>query len=88
MFTSLFACLTARSDTTSAFARLFANPWLWSAVALSLLLQMAVVHVPFMNIAYGTAPLARDQWLLCAAMASVVLSYSELQKLVSRTWGR
>ena len=34
VFTSLFTCFTARSDTTSAFAHLFANPWLWSAVAL------------------------------------------------------
>ena len=91
MFTSLFTCFTcftARSDTTSAFASLFAHPWLCSAVALSLLLQKAVVHVPFLNIAFGTAPLALHQWLLCAATASVVLIYSELQKLVSRTWGR
>ncbi|WP_413898760.1 cation-translocating P-type ATPase [Rhodoferax sp.] len=88
VFTSLFTCFTARSDTTSAFVSLFANPWLWSAVALSLLLQVAVVHVPFLNIAFGTAPLAFDQWLVCVAMASVVLIYSELQKLIRRRWGR
>jgi len=88
VFTSLFTCFTARSDTTSAFSHLFANPWLWGAVALSLLLQVAVVHVPFLNIAFGTAPLAFDQWLVCAAMASAVLFYSELRKLAGRTWGR
>ena len=88
VFTSLFTCFTARSDTTSAFANLFVNPWLWSAIALSLLLQVAVVHVPFLNIAFGTAPLAIDQWLVCAAMASVVLIYSEGQKLLRRRWGR
>ncbi len=84
VLTSLFTCFTARSDTTSAFAYLFTNPWLWSAVALSLLLQVAVVHVPFLNIAFGTAPLALDQWLVCVAMASVVLIYSEGQKLLRR----
>jgi P-type Ca2+ transporter type 2C len=88
VFTSLFTCFTARSDTTSAFAKLFVNPWLWGAAALSLLLQVAVVHVPLLNIAFGTAPLALDQWLVCAAMASAVLIYSELQKLVRRRWGR
>ena len=88
VFTSLFTCFTARSDTTSAFANLFANPWLWSAIALSLSLQVAVVHVPFLNIAFGTAPLAFDQWVVCAAMASAVLVYSELQKLLRRRWGR
>ena len=88
VFTSLFTCFTARSDTTSAFAHLFANPWLWGAVALSLALQVAVVHVPFLNTAFGTAPLALEQWLVCVAMASVVLIYSELQKVIRRRWER
>jgi len=88
VFTSLFTCFTARSDTTSALTGLFANHWLWGAVALSVLLQVAVVHLPFLNIAFGTAPLSLDQWLVCAAMASGVLFYSELRKLVSRIGGR
>ena len=57
-------------------------------MALSVLLQVAVVHVGFLNLAFGTVPLALDQWLLCAAMASGVLFYSEGGKLVSRAWGR
>ncbi len=84
VFTSLFTCFTARSDTTSAFVGLFANHWLWAAVALSSLLQVAVVHLPFLNIAFGTAPLSLGQWLVCAAMASGVLIHSELRKLVMR----
>ncbi|KRB96969.1 haloacid dehalogenase [Hydrogenophaga sp. Root209] len=86
VFTSLFTCFTARSDTTSAFSHLFVNPWLWGAVALSLSMQLAVVHVPLLNIAFGTAPLAPGQWLVCAAMASGVLIYSEGQKLLRRRW--
>jgi P-type Ca2+ transporter type 2C len=85
VFTSLFTCFTARSDTTSAFTHLFVNPWLWGAVALSLSLQVAVVHVPFLNIAFGTAPLAFDQWMVCAAMGSMVLIFSEVKKLVGRS---
>ena len=88
VLTSLFTCFTARSDTTSAFAKLFVNPWLWAAISLSLLSQVAVVHLTFLNIAFGTAPLAPNQWLVCVAMASVVLIYSELQKLLKRSWGR
>ena len=87
VFTSLITCFSARSDTTSAFAHLFANPWLRGAVALFLLLQVGVVHVPFLNIAFGTAPLTFAQWLVCAAMASVALIYSELQKVIMRRWG-
>ena len=86
VFTSLFTCLNARSDTSSAFAHLFVNPWLWGAITLSLLLQVAVVNLDFLNLAFGTVPLAFDQWLLCAGMASVVLWFSELRKLGSRAW--
>jgi len=84
VFTSLYTCFTARSDTSSAFVGLFVNHWLWGAVTLSLLLQVAVVHVPFLNIAFGTAPLTLSQWLVCAAMGSGVLIYSEVRKLLNR----
>ena len=88
VFTSLFTCFTARSETSSAFLHLFVNPWLWGAIALSILLQVAVVNFAFLNLAFGTVPLAFDQWLLCAAMASVVLWFSELRKLLSRVLGQ
>ncbi len=81
----LFNCFNTRSESTSAFAHLWSNPWLWGAVALSGLLQVAVVHLPVLNIAFGTAPLTADQWLVCAGMASLVLWYSELRKLAART---
>ncbi len=82
----LFNCFNARSETASAFKQLFVNPWLLGAVALSGLLQVAVVHVPVLNVAFGTAPLDFEQWLVCAGMASTVLVYSELRKLLVRTW--
>jgi magnesium-transporting ATPase (P-type) len=84
----LFNCFNARSESVSAFRHLFVNPWLWGAVALSVVLQVAVVHVGFLNVAFGTVPLAADQWLACAAMASVVLWFGELRKLVARAWRR
>jgi P-type Ca2+ transporter type 2C len=88
VFTSLFNCFNARSDTASAFYRLFANRWLWGAIGLSLLLQVAVVHLAALNVAFGTVPLTLDQWMVCAGMGSVVLWTSELRKLASRTLRR
>jgi magnesium-transporting ATPase (P-type) len=87
VFASLFNCLNARSDTASAFTHLFANRWLWGAIALSTLLQVAVVHLGVLNLAFGTTPLSIDQWLVCVAMASGVLWFSELRKGVGR-WRR
>ncbi|MDM0109595.1 cation-translocating P-type ATPase C-terminal domain-containing protein [Variovorax sp. J22R24] len=80
----LFNCFNARSDHRSAFSHLFVNRWLWGAVALSVVLQIAVVHLGVLNLAFGTAPLALDEWLLCVAMASTVLWYSELRKWMMR----
>jgi magnesium-transporting ATPase (P-type) len=84
VFAQLFNCFNARSETTSAFHHLFVNAWLWGAIALSVLLQVAVVHLGGLNIAFGTVPLRLDQWAVCVAMASTVLWAGELRKAVLR----
>jgi magnesium-transporting ATPase (P-type) len=76
----LFNALNARSETTSAFRRLFANRWLWGAIGLAVVLQVAVVHLPLLNVAFDTAPLTPAQWAVCVAMASAVLWAGELRK--------
>jgi calcium-translocating P-type ATPase len=87
VFAQLFNCFNARSETASAFRHVFANPWLWAAIGLSLALQVAVVNVQFLNVAFGTVPLTLDQWLACAALASVVLWANELRKLALNLLG-
>ena len=84
----LMQCFNARSETRSAFANLFTNRWIWAAIGVSAALQVAVVNVSFFNIAFGTVPLTLAQWLTCVGMASVVLWYSELRKLILRMWTR
>lgn len=84
VFAHLFNCFNTRSEADSAFEGMFSNPWIWGAVALSSGLQVAVVHLEVLNLAFGTAPLTLDQWLVCAAMGSVVLWFGELRKWVAR----
>jgi Ca2+-transporting ATPase len=74
----------ARSDERSAFSRMFTNGWLWASVAGSIVLQVAVVHAPFLQAAFGTTALSGPDWLLCAAVASTVLWLRELIKIVER----
>jgi Ca2+-transporting ATPase len=74
----------ARSDRRSAFARPFSNRWIWLAIGLSLLLQLAVVYVPFLQAAFSTTPLSLTDWLICLAVASLVLWPIELLKLIAR----
>ena len=72
----------SRSDHQSAFRGLFSNPLLWGAVALSALLQVAVVYLPFLNTAFDTEPLTAQQWGIAIGGASVVLWVSEARKLL------
>jgi len=55
-------------------------------VLLSAVLQVAVVHLAFLNRAFGTAPLSLEQWGVCVAMASGVLWFTELRKWGLRAW--
>jgi magnesium-transporting ATPase (P-type) len=80
----LFNCFNARSGRDSAFRNLFTNPLLWAAIGLSLVAQVAVVHVAILNEAFDTAPLSAGDWALCVAMASLVLWIEELRKLIAR----
>jgi P-type Ca2+ transporter type 2C len=82
----LFNAFNARSDRVSAFHQLFTNAWLWGAIALSLVLQVAVVQFAWLNAAFGTTPLTAGQWATCFALASIVLWADEAKKLVERGW--
>jgi len=77
----LFNALSARSESNSAFIALFANRWLWGAIILAVVLQIAVVHSSLLNKAFGTSALTLSQWGLCLAMASLVFWFIELRKL-------
>ena len=84
VFAQLFNAFNSRSETTTAFRHLFSNGWLWASVALGAVLQIAVVQIPFLQTAFGTAPLDMTHWGVAIAMASGVLWFDELRKLVLR----
>jgi Ca2+-transporting ATPase len=84
VFFSLFAIFNSRSDERSAFTGLFANRWLWGAIALSLLMQVAVIYTPVLQAAFSTVGLSPRDWLLCAAVGSSVLWLRELRKALTR----
>jgi Ca2+-transporting ATPase len=87
VFFQLYNVFNARSEDRSAFRRLAGNPWLWGAVALSLLLQVAVIYLPILQDAFRTVPLGPADWLLCAGVGSIALWAMELRKLVARSRG-
>jgi P-type Ca2+ transporter type 2C len=61
---------------------------LWAAIALSLVLQIAVVHLPLLNDAFDTTGLSLAQWGVCAALGATVLVTGEAYKAVLRAHAR
>ena len=79
-----FHCLQRTVRRTERVRRIVLQQWLWGAVLLSLLLQMAVVYIPFLQQAFSTVSLSFEDWLLCTLVASSVLWLRELSKLMLR----
>jgi hypothetical protein len=51
---------------------------------MSVVLQVAVVQMPFLNAAFDTTPLGLGEWLTCIGLASIVLWADEARKLIGR----
>ena len=84
MLFQMFNVVNARSDEQSAFVHLFTNAWLWAAVGGSVALQVLVVHMPFLQRAFGTTDLSGGDWVFCVAVASSVLWLREVSKVLTR----
>ncbi len=80
----IFNAFNSRSDSTSAFVRVFDNRLLWAAAGATVLMQVAVVHLPPLNRAFETTPLDAGRWAICAALAALVLVVEEIRKLAGR----
>jgi len=77
--------LVIRSERESLFQQgIFSNMPLLGAVALTFLLQMATIYVPFLNPIFSTAPLTMSELLFCLLLSVVVMVVVEMEKLLVR----
>jgi len=84
-FSQLFHAMAVRSDRHSIFSQgLFSNPAMLGAVALTVVLQLAVIYVPALNALFNTRPLPLADLLNCVAIASLTLLAVEGEKLLVR----
>jgi Ca2+-transporting ATPase len=85
MMYQMFNVINMRAEDYSIFSLgLFSNKWLLGAIALSVLLQIGVVHLPFMNPIFGTTALTLFDWALAAAIGASVLVFGEIVKLFTK----
>lgn len=77
-----FMAFSARSDEHTVFRiGLFRNKVLVLSIFLAVCLQLAVVYVPFMQVAFGTYPLDLRDWAIIILAAGGLFLVEELRKL-------
>ena len=75
----LFNVFNCRSDEESIFKKgFFSNKYILWAVSFSLLLQICVVYVPFMQDLFHTVSLSALDWLAIVIMSSLILAVDEI----------
>lgn len=77
--------LAIRSEKESLLTLgLLSNTSLLLAVSLTVLLQLAVLYVPFLNAVFKTTPLTAGELLLCVALSSLIFLAVETEKWLVR----
>jgi Ca2+-transporting ATPase len=77
--------MAIRSERESLFTQgIFGNKQLVFAVLLTLVLQMMVIYVPFLQDIFRTKALTLSELLLCLALSSVVFWAVEIEKWFKR----
>jgi len=85
----MFHVLAIRLDRESVFRTTpLSNPLLYAAVLATLLLQFALIYVPFLQDVFGTQALALREILIAIAVSSAILWIIEVQKWVIRRRSR
>ncbi|MGI9544372.1 MAG: cation-translocating P-type ATPase [Cyclobacteriaceae bacterium] len=62
---------------------LLSNRYLFGAVALTFLLQLGTIYLPFANQIFKTQPLSLDELLICIGASAIVFHAVELEKWIN-----
>ncbi|GAA0881137.1 cation-translocating P-type ATPase [Algoriphagus jejuensis] len=82
-FSQLAHVMAVRSDRTFLFKQGFlSNKPLLISVGLTMVLQLGVIYLPFMNDIFRTRPLELVELLFCGAMALIVFHAVEMEKWI------
>lgn len=79
-----FRAFNARSDERTVFKLgIFRNRWLIMSISLAIMLQLAVIYVPFLQTAFDTVPLGIDKWGIALLAGGSLFTIEEVRKLVA-----
>jgi Ca2+-transporting ATPase len=78
-----FRAFNARSDEHHIFQMgLFRNRWLILFITAAILLQLAVIYLPFLQPAFSTVPIGLDRWAIAIAAGGSLFIIEEVRKMV------
>jgi Ca2+-transporting ATPase len=81
MVFEMFVVFTCRSQSHPLHKiGFFSNPWLIISVIISLLLQIVVLQVPFLQQMFSVVPLTLNDWFTIVIFSSIVFVAEELRK--------
>lgn len=84
-FLQLAHVMAIRSETQTLFQLgIFSNRPLIGAIALTILLQLAVIYLPFANTLFKTQPLNMGELAICFGLSFVIVVAVEIEKLVKK----
>ena len=77
--------LACRTSKTSVFkTSLRSNKWIWLGIAAQISILSAIVYVPLLQNAFGTAPLGLNDWLFLTMLAVIIIFAEEIRKFFAR----
>ncbi|UTR16122.1 HAD-IC family P-type ATPase [Salipaludibacillus sp. LMS25] len=81
----MFHLFNCRNELGNAFDKnFFKNKVAFLVSGVLILLQLALLYLPFMNVAFGTQPLGIIYWVLPILMGIVVFIIIEIEKTITR----
>ncbi len=84
VLTEFFKAYNFRSDRNTVFLRPFANRWLNLAILWELALLVSIVHIPFLERAFGTFNLSLTDWAIAVGLAMTITPILEMAKWTER----
>ncbi|MBA7599882.1 Calcium-transporting ATPase 1 [subsurface metagenome] len=78
-----FRAFNARSDEHTLFRLgIFRNRWLVVSILIAIMLQLAVIYVPFLQVAFNTVPLGIDKWGIAILAGGSLFAIEEIRKVL------
>ena len=78
-----FRVFNARSDEQTVFKQgVISNRWLLVTISAAIMLQVAVVYTPFLQVAFSTVPIGIDKWGIAILAGTSLFLIEETRKIL------